>query len=139
MVLLVSHSNAVPDLLMRRSPTITTIAAAEFEWLPIVANGRFCNLRYGQEAVMTLASKLLLRHGLVYSGCHAWTDARHTRLHRQRVDDPALQAAYSYEASPETAELTLDRRNRLGRQDQRTGANGPVCPRGQPAGDVDTG
>jgi transposase len=56
-------------------------------------------------------SKLLLRHGLVYSGGHAWTDAHHTWLHRQRFDDAALQAAY--EASLETAELTLDRRNRL--------------------------
>ena len=56
-------------------------------------------------------SKLLLRHGLVYSGGQAWTDAHHTWLHRQHFDNPALQAAY--EASLETAELTLDRRNRL--------------------------
>jgi transposase len=56
-------------------------------------------------------SKLLLRHGQVYSGGHAWTDAHHTGLHRQGFDDPALQAAY--EASLEAAELTLDRRNRL--------------------------
>ena len=56
-------------------------------------------------------SKLLLRHGLVYSGGHAWTDAHHTWLHRQHFDDPALQAAY--EACLEAAELTLDRRNRL--------------------------
>ena len=56
-------------------------------------------------------SKLLLRHGLVYSGGHAWTDAHYTWLHRQGFDDPALQAAY--EASLEAAELTLDRRNRL--------------------------
>ena len=56
-------------------------------------------------------SKLLLRHGLIYSGGQAWTDAHHTWLHRQHFDNPALQAAY--EASLETAELTLDRRNRL--------------------------
>lgn len=56
-------------------------------------------------------SKLLLRHGLVYSGGQAWTDAHHTWLHRQHFEHPALQAAY--EASLEAAELTLDRRNRL--------------------------
>jgi transposase len=56
-------------------------------------------------------SKLLLRHGLVYSGGHAWTDANHAWLRRQGFDDPALQAAY--EASLEAAELTLDCRNRL--------------------------
>lgn len=56
-------------------------------------------------------SKLLLRHGLVYSGGHAWTDAHYTWLHRQHFDDAALQAAY--DASLEAAELTLDRRNRL--------------------------
>ncbi len=56
-------------------------------------------------------SKLLLRHGLIYSGGQAWTDAHHTWLHRQHFDNPALQAAY--EASLEAAELTLDRRNRL--------------------------
>lgn len=56
-------------------------------------------------------SKLLLRHGLVSSGGHAWTDAHHTWLHRQHFEDPALQAAH--EATLETAELTLDRRNRL--------------------------
>jgi transposase len=56
-------------------------------------------------------SKLLLRHGLVYSGGQAWTNAHHTWLHRQGFDDPALQAAY--ESSLEAAELTLERRNRL--------------------------
>lgn len=56
-------------------------------------------------------SKLPLRHGLVYSGGQAWTNAHHTWLHRQGFDDPALQAAY--ESSLEAAELTLERRNRL--------------------------
>jgi hypothetical protein len=36
-------------------------------------------------------SKLLLRHGLVYSGGQARTDAHHASLHRQRFEDPALQ------------------------------------------------
>jgi transposase len=73
-------------------------------------------------------SKLLLRHGLVYSGGHAWTDAHHTWLHRQRFDDAALQAAY--EAGLETAELTLDRRNRLDSRITDLAATGPVRPGG---------
>ena len=71
-------------------------------------------------------SKLLLRHGLVYSGGHAWTDAHHTWLHRQRFDDPALQAAY--EAGLETAELTLDRRNRLDAKITAMAATEPYAP-----------
>lgn len=34
-------------------------------------------------------SKLLLRHGLVYSSGNAWTDAHHTWLHRQHFDNPS--------------------------------------------------
>lgn len=56
-------------------------------------------------------SKLLLRHGLVYSGGKAWTEAHHTWLHRQHFENPALQIAF--EASLEAAQLTLDRRNGL--------------------------
>jgi broad specificity phosphatase PhoE len=53
-VLIVGHSNTVPDLVVRLGgPTITPIAANEFERLLIVTNGRICNLRYGQEAAMT--------------------------------------------------------------------------------------
>ena len=46
-------------------------------------------------------SKLLPRHGLIYSGGHAGTDAHYTWLHRQGFGDAALQAAY--EAGPEAA------------------------------------
>jgi transposase len=56
-------------------------------------------------------SKLLLRHGIVYSGGRAWTGVHHTWLHQQRFDDANLQAAY--ETSLETVELALDRRERL--------------------------
>ncbi|WP_164200559.1 SixA phosphatase family protein [[Micrococcus luteus] ATCC 49442] len=50
-VLVVGHSNTIPDLVVRLGgPTITPIAANEFERLLIVTNGRLCNLRYGQEA-----------------------------------------------------------------------------------------
>jgi transposase len=56
-------------------------------------------------------SKLLLRHGITYSGGQAWTNAHHTWLHQQRFGDPNLQAAY--ETCLETVELTLHRRDRL--------------------------
>lgn len=56
-------------------------------------------------------SKLLLRHGIIYSGGRAWTDAHQTWLHRQHFDDPSLQAAY--ETCLETVEMTLHRRDRL--------------------------
>jgi len=38
-------------------------------------------------------SKLLHRLGMVDSGGHVWTDAHHTRQHRQHFADPALQTA----------------------------------------------
>ena len=56
-------------------------------------------------------SKLLLRHGIVYSGGQAWTNAHHTWLHQHRFADPTLQA--TYDTCLETVELTLDRRHRL--------------------------
>jgi transposase len=71
-------------------------------------------------------SKLLLRHGLVYSGGQAWTDAHHTWLHRQHFDAPALQAAY--ESGLEMAELTLDRRNRLDAKITAMAATEPYAP-----------
>lgn len=56
-------------------------------------------------------SKLLLRHGIAYSGGQAWTGVHHTWLHQQHFADRNLQAAY--ETCLETVELTLDRRDRL--------------------------
>lgn len=56
-------------------------------------------------------SKLLLRHGIVYSGGRAWTREHHRWLNGQRFDAPALQAAY--ESSLEAMLLTGDRRGRL--------------------------
>jgi transposase len=56
-------------------------------------------------------SKLLLRHGIVYSDGRAWTDLHHTWLHQQHFADPVLQA--TYEVCLETVELTADRRDRL--------------------------
>jgi transposase len=45
-------------------------------------------------------SKLLLRHGIVYSGGKAWTTIHDRWLHQQRFGAPATQAAFddAYEA-----------------------------------------
>jgi transposase len=56
-------------------------------------------------------SKLLLRHGIVYSGGRAWTGAHQVWLRNQRFEQPGLQLAF--EADLEAMLLTLDRRNRL--------------------------
>ncbi|MDN5812935.1 MAG: IS110 family transposase [Arthrobacter sp.] len=56
-------------------------------------------------------SKLLLRHGIVYSGGTTWTNGHHTWLHQQHFEDPSLQAAYV--TCLETVAMTFDRRNRL--------------------------
>lgn len=56
-------------------------------------------------------SKLLLRHGIVYSDGKTWTNMHHTWLHQQHFEDPSLQAAY--DTSLETVEMTLGRQNRL--------------------------
>jgi len=56
-------------------------------------------------------SKLLLRHGHVYSGGRAWTGAHEAWLRRVRFDQPGTRAAY--EADLEAVEFALARRNRL--------------------------
>jgi transposase len=56
-------------------------------------------------------SKLLLRHGIVYSGGQAWTGAHQVWLRGQRFQQPGLQVAF--EADLEAMLLTLDRRDRL--------------------------
>ncbi|MDN5896655.1 MAG: IS110 family transposase [Nocardioides sp.] len=56
-------------------------------------------------------SKLLLRHGIVYSGGRAWTGAHDVWLRSQRFGQPALQAAF--ESDYETMVLTRGRRDRL--------------------------
>jgi transposase len=56
-------------------------------------------------------SKLLLRHGTVYSGGGAWTGAHETWLRAQRFDQRGVQLAF--EADLEAMLLTLDRRDRL--------------------------
>ena len=56
-------------------------------------------------------SKLLLRHGHVYSGGKAWTGAHEAWLRRVRFDQPGTRAAY--EADLEAVEFARARRDRL--------------------------
>ena len=56
-------------------------------------------------------SKLLLRHGHVYSGGKAWTGAHTAWLRPIRFDQPGTQAAY--DADLEAVEFAIARRDRL--------------------------
>jgi transposase len=56
-------------------------------------------------------SKLLLRHGIVYSGGQAWTGAHDTWLRRQRFDTRAVQLAF--ESDYDAVLATSARRDRL--------------------------
>lgn len=56
-------------------------------------------------------SKLLLRHGIVYSGGQAWTGTHDVWLRRQRFDAPAVQLAF--ESDYDTVLATSARRDRL--------------------------
>jgi transposase len=56
-------------------------------------------------------TKMLLRHGIVYSGGQAWTGAHDVWLRRQRFELTGLQLAY--ETAYDTVVATTDRRNRL--------------------------
>ena len=56
-------------------------------------------------------SKLLLRHGIVYTDGAAWTGAHHAWLARQHLESPATRMAF--DAEHETVLATLARRDRL--------------------------
>jgi transposase len=56
-------------------------------------------------------SKLLLRHGIVYSGGKAWTELHDRWLHRQRFDSMPTRAAF--DDAYETVVLATARRARL--------------------------
>lgn len=56
-------------------------------------------------------SKLLLRHGIVYYGGHAWTAAHEQWLRGQRFTEPGLQTAF--DEAFDTVLATLARRDRL--------------------------
>jgi broad specificity phosphatase PhoE len=52
-VLVVGHTNTVPDLIARLGgPTITPITASEFDRLVVLANRRICDLRYGSGGIL---------------------------------------------------------------------------------------
>ncbi len=59
-------------------------------------------------------SKLLLRHGHVYTHGSAWTGAHEAWLHRIRFDQPGTQAAY--DAALEAVSFISARRDRLDAQ-----------------------
>ncbi|MGX5357815.1 hypothetical protein [Kocuria sp. KH4] len=56
-------------------------------------------------------SKLLLRHGVVYTDGAAWTGAHHGCLARQHLGTPAIPMAF--DAEHETVLATLGRGDRL--------------------------
>jgi transposase len=87
-----------------RVPTVTEEAARDLVRSREDVRGDLMRARHR-------VSKLLLRHGHVYSGGKAWTGAPQAWLKRIRFDQPGTQAAY--EADLETVEFALTRRDRL--------------------------
>ncbi|HKT01377.1 MAG TPA: IS110 family transposase [Rugosimonospora sp.] len=67
-------------------------------------------------------SKLLLRHGIVYSGGPAWTGAHETWLRGQQFSHRGVQLAF--DADLEAMVLALDRRNRLDKAITEMAADG---------------
>jgi transposase len=59
-------------------------------------------------------SKLLLRHGIVYSGGRAWTGAHDAWLRRQRFEIPVSQ--FTFDSDYDTVLVTTARRDRLDAQ-----------------------
>jgi len=68
-------------------------------------------------------SKLLLRHGIVYSGGHAWTGVHDVWLRQQRFSAPGLQIAY--DTAYDTMLAAVDRRDRLDTTIAEMAAAGP--------------
>ena len=57
-MLVIGHSNTVPDLVMRLGvPPITPIAATVFDRLLVLANRRLGRLRYGQDGLLAIAAE----------------------------------------------------------------------------------
>jgi transposase len=67
-------------------------------------------------------SKLLLRHGILYSGGQTWTGVHETWLRAQQFPQRAVQIAF--DAGLEAMLLTLDRRNRLDKAIVEMATNG---------------
>jgi len=68
-------------------------------------------------------SKLLLRHGIVYSGGQAWSNAHDAWLKHQRFDSPLVQAAFD-EAYDSVITITA-RRDRLDERITAMAADSP--------------
>ena len=77
-------------------------------------------------------SKLLLRHGVIYSGGHAWTGAHEMWLRAQQFTEAGTQAAF--DAEFEAMLLTRDRRERLDAAITQMACDGQYAPAGAPAG-----
>src|SRR6185295_18934611 len=71
-------------------------------------------------------SKLLLRHGIVYSGGQAWTGAHDAWLRRQRFTSPATQL--SFESDYDTVLTVKARRDRLDRAITAMAADSEFTP-----------
>jgi len=87
-----------------RVPTVTQEAARDLVRAREDVRGDLMRTRHR-------VSKLLLRHGHVYSGGKAWTGVHAAWLHRIRFDQPGTQAAY--DADLEAVEFAIARRDRL--------------------------
>ena len=77
-------------------------------------------------------SKLLLRHGIVYSGGQAWTGVHETWLRGQQFTQRGIQLAF--DADLEAMLLTVDRRDRLDKAITEMAARQRVHRVGAPAG-----
>jgi transposase len=71
-------------------------------------------------------SKLLLRHGIVYTGGQAWTGIHQAWLRSQRFDQRGV--ALAFDADLEAMLLTLDRRDRLDKAITQMAADSRYTP-----------
>jgi transposase len=71
-------------------------------------------------------SKLLLRHGIVYSGGTAWTGRHDVWLRQQRFENPTTQL--TFESDYDTVLSTTARRHRLDTQIETMAANSEFTP-----------
>jgi transposase len=71
-------------------------------------------------------SKMLLRHGVVWSGGHAWTGDHLAWLARQRFAQPVSQ--YAFEEALDQVLTTAARRDRLGTRIEELAADSPWTP-----------
>jgi transposase len=102
--LLLARLLRMDEIVEVRVPTIEEEAARDLVRAREDARGDLMRYRHR-------VSKLLLRHGIVYSGGRAWTGVHETWLRRQHFDRRGTQLAF--EADVEAMLLTVDRRDRL--------------------------